>query len=248
MKLEGNSILITGGSSGIGFGFAEYFSKHNKVIICGKDKKKLDSAKKKIPSLITYACDLSKKEECEGLYNWINKNHKDVNILINNAGIQREIDIKKGVVAISVDEEIDVNLKSPIYLSLYFTPMLSAKPNSAIINISSGLAFIPLAAVPIYCATKAAIHSFTVSLRRQLKTTSIKVIEVIPPIVHDTNLKGKPIERNERSISTVELINEVITALREDKEEIPAGLSRNMIAASKNNFYGAFEDMNRFLK
>ncbi len=243
MKLENNTILITGGSVGIGFAFAEYFSKNNKVIICGRSISKLEAAKQKIPSLQIYQCDISKEEECDGLFELISKEHPDVNILINNAGIQRPINIlDKNTRKV---DEVDINFKGTIYLSMLFAEFISKKPNAAILNVSSGLAFVPSAMFPIYCATKAGIHSFTMSLRRQLKDKNVEVIEIIPPMVHDTFLKGQPIERNERSISTSELLEEVINGLKENKNEIAAGPAKYMMENSKKDLNSAFEQMNK---
>ncbi len=242
MRLENNTILITGGSVGIGFAFAKYFSKNNNVIICGRDLSRLEAAKKSVPSLNIYKCDISKKDECDELFNIISKEHPQVNVLINNAGIQKEIRILEGNVDI---DEVDINFKGTIYLSILFAKFIRNKPNAAIINISSGLAFVPSAIFPIYCATKAGIHSFTMSLRRQLQDKNVEVIEVIPPMVHDTFLKGKPIERNERSISTTELLEEVINGLKENKVEIPVGATKYMIENSKKDINSAFEQMNK---
>ena len=140
MKLENNTILITGGSTGIGFALAEYFATKNKVIVCSKNKINIENAKKRIPTLYSYVCDLSKKEEREKFVEWIVKNHSDLNILINNAGIQKKINIKEWQNSSDIEDEIDINLKAPIYLSLSLLPILITKENPAIINVSSGLA------------------------------------------------------------------------------------------------------------
>lgn len=210
-----------------------------------KNKTNIENAKKRIPSIHSYVCDLSKKEELEKFVEWIIKNHSDLNILINNAGIQKRINIKEWQDSIDIEDEIDINLKAPIYLSLKLLPILITKENPAIINISSGLAFIPSAMFPIYCATKAAIHSFTMSLRHQLRDTKIAVIELIPPMVHDTYLKGKYIERTWNSISTKELVEETVNELKKDKLEIQIGMAKNIIKNSKENIEKAFNDMNR---
>ena len=166
MKINGNTILITGGATGIGFALAQAFVREdNEVIICGRREQKLKEAKNKLPQIHTTVCDLSKGKEREALYNWLKSNFKDLNILVNNAGIQRMIDFKNGIYNLSEGEnEIDINLTAPIHLSAYFIPDLIRQKESAIINISSGLAFIPIASMPVYCATKAAMHSFSVSI------------------------------------------------------------------------------------
>lgn len=189
MKVKGNTILITGGATGIGFSLAEAFvNAGNEVIICGRRENKLKEAKDKLPQIHTKRCDLSKGEERKLLYDWVISNFKNINMLVNNAGIQRMIDLKKGTQdLLDGEDEIEVNLKAYIHLSAYFIPLFLKRKEAAIVNISSGLAFIPIAIMPVYCATKAAVHSFSLSLRHQLKNTPIKVFEIIPPTV-DTEL------------------------------------------------------------
>ena len=192
---NGNTILITGGATGIGFALAETLvNAGNKVIICGRRENKLKEAKHKLPQIQIKVCDVSKEKEREALFVWAKDNYPGLNVLINNAGIQRMVNLKKGTKELfNGENEIETNLVAPIYLSAYFIPWFLKKKEAAIINVSSGLGFVPIAAMPVYCATKAAIHSFTISLRHQLKDTSIKVFEIVPPAV-DTELgKGTDI-------------------------------------------------------
>ena len=188
MKTQSNTVLITGGATGIGFSLAEAFVKAgNEVVICGRREAKLIEAKSRLPQVHVTVCDLSKEDKRRSLYEWVSSNFNDVNMLVNNAGIQRMIDLKKGISELSAgDDEIEVNLKACVHLSVLFTPLFLKKEETAIINVSSGLCFVPIAVMPVYCATKAAIHSFTQSLRHQLRDTSIRVFEVIPPTVHRT--------------------------------------------------------------
>jgi uncharacterized oxidoreductase len=172
MKSSGNSVLITGGATGIGFALASAFSNlGNEVIVCGRREEKLRQAKERLPGISIRKCDISQRADVESLVSWVVSSHPDVNVLVNNAGIQRAIDLRKGVEDLTANEdEIMINLRSQVYLSAYFVPVFSKRPGeSAIINVSSGLAIVPLARFPVYCATKAAIHSFTVSLRHQLR-------------------------------------------------------------------------------
>ena len=192
MKITNNTILITGGATGIGFALAELFLKsNNKVMICGRRQEKLDAAKAKLPGLQIKRCDISKETDRKELYSWIEKNFGTLNVLVNNAGIQRQIDLRDPSAASALDPEIDINLKAQLQLSTHFIQHFSKQSEAAIVNVSSGLGFVPIAAFPVYCATKAALHSFSMSLRHQLRQTPIKVFEVIPPIVYDTELKGK---------------------------------------------------------
>ena len=185
MKMGSNTILITGGATGIGFALAQAFVKYdNKVLICGRRESKLEEAKSKLPGVVIHQCDLSDLEGRQSLYRWVKDNYKELNVLINNAGIQRSINLRKGMLELlSGEDEIQTNFTAPIQLSALFAPLLLEKKEAAIINVSSGLGFVPMAVLPVYCATKAGIHMFTVSLRQQLKSTSVKVFEVIPPAV-----------------------------------------------------------------
>jgi uncharacterized oxidoreductase len=246
MKIEGNTILITGGATGIGFALAEAFVKSNEVIICGRREDKLKDAKRKIPELNTIKCDISKELWREMLYKEVKSNFKDINILVNNAGIQRNVDFKKGIAdLLDEEDEISTNLIAPIYLTSYFIPDF-LKKESAIINVSSGLAFVPLTFMPIYCATKAALHSYSLSLRHQLKDTSVKVFELIPPMV-DTDLsKGRREERamKDRGIQPNLVVYETLEALEKDEYEITIGTSKNLRMADMNNFEQIFQGMN----
>jgi uncharacterized oxidoreductase len=247
MKTTGNTILITGGSTGIGFALASSFSNRgNEVIICARHEEKLHHAKEKLPNIEIRKCDVSKTEEADALVKWLTESYPEINMLVNNAGIQRGISLKNGVQeAAKWEEEIAINFSSQVYLSADFVPLFLNRA-SAILNVSSGLAFVPIARFPIYCATKAAIHSFTMSLRAQLKDTSIKVFEVIPPTVYDTELKGKPLEKTDWAVSSAEVAEAVIAGLEKDQYEIPAGSAANWLRASKSELDQAFENINRW--
>lgn len=193
MKLADNTILITGGGAGIGLAFAERFLKAgNRVIVCGRRERTLQEAKEKYPDLITRVCDLAVESERTALFEWVAANHPEVNVLVNNAGIQQRFSVLKADAKsdwAALSQEIATNIEAPFHLSMLFAPFLAAKEAAAIINVTSGLAFTPFAIAPIYSASKAALHSFTMSLRLQLSATSVEVIEVAPPAVN-TNLGG----------------------------------------------------------
>jgi uncharacterized oxidoreductase len=250
MKIQGNTVLITGGATGIGFALAESFvHAGNTVIICGRRKDKLKEAKKKLPQIYSRACDLSKEEERESLFDWAKENFKDLNILINNAGIQTMIDLKKGAPKPAKGQnEIETNLMAPISLSAYFIPLLLKRKEAAIMNVSSGLAFVPIAAMPVYCATKAAIHSFTVSLRYQLKGTSIKVFELVPPAV-DTELGKGTAEEAEpeyRGLPPAEIARAALSAMANDEYEIFVGEAKDLAMGARTNPERAFQNINRW--
>ncbi|MFL5728477.1 MAG: SDR family oxidoreductase [Cytophagaceae bacterium] len=191
MKLAGNTILVTGGASGIGWGLTERLLKAgSEVIICGRREDKLKEAQQKYPKLHIRVCDLSKDADRISLFQWASKEYPTLNVLINNAGIQRRVQLTDNQEPWSgFQQEIAINLEAPIHLSTLFIPHLATKKESYIINITSGLAFTPAAWVPVYSATKAALHSFSLTLRHQLSKTSIKVIEIAPPAVQ-TDLGG----------------------------------------------------------
>jgi uncharacterized oxidoreductase len=247
MKMKGNTILITGGATGIGFALAESFVKlGNEVIICGRRAEKLEAAKERLPALNVKQCDVSRENDRMALQAWVEENFKELNVLVNNAGIQRRVDFTKGAEDLAKKEdEIDVNFKAQVYLAALFVPMLSKKKQAAIVNISSGLGFVPLTIFPIYSATKAAIHSFTMSLRHQLRGTSIRVFEVIPPTVYDTELKGKPIEKAEWTVSSSEVAEAVVKGLEEDEYEIAIGPSKRWMSSTKSELDQAFSNINQ---
>ncbi|QDP39015.1 SDR family oxidoreductase [Radiobacillus deserti] len=192
MNKSGNTVLITGGASGIGFALAERFlNDQNEVIIIGRKEEKLKEAKNKHPQLHTKVCDVAKEEERLALFEWVTVHYPDMNILVNNAGIQQRVNLQKmNEDWEAYQKEIQINVEGPIHLSSLFLQHLVKQEQAAIINVSSGLALMPGVWVPIYSATKAAIHSFTVSLRIQLEKSNIDVYEILPPAVN-TDLGGQ---------------------------------------------------------
>lgn len=191
MKLSGNTILITGGASGIGLAFAEQFLKEgNDVIIVGRREEKLAEAKEKYPQLHTRICDVSKEKDRIQLHEWIIKEFPKINVLVNNAGIQQRINLLNAPNEWKFyQNELAINVEGPIHLSMLLLPHLMKQKEATILNITSGLAIQPGVWVPIYSATKAAMHSFTVTLRQQLENTNVEVVEVLPPAVN-TDLGG----------------------------------------------------------
>jgi len=250
MKIEGNTVLITGGGTGIGFALADALVKAgNEVIICGRRESVLKEAKQKLPQLHIKVCDISVERQRKALVSWISSNFKNFNMLINNAGIQRMIDFTSGESNRNTDEdEIDINLKAPVRLCKLFVPLLMKQKQAAIVNVSSGLGFCPIAVMPVYCATKAAMHSFTVSVRHQLRKTSVKVFEIIPPIV-DTDLdKGGCDERQqeERGIPPSEVAVAAMKGLAKDEYEIAVGEAEGLKMGALKNPDELFQHMNQW--
>ena len=248
MNISGNTILITGGATGIGLSMAEIFlNSGNDVIVCGRREDKLVEAKNKVRGVHTKVCDISVPENRVLLAEWVISTFESVNMMINNVGIQRMINFKKGTQELTeLHNEIAINFEAPVHLSALFIPHLSAQKQSAIANVSSGLAFVPLAFVPVYCATKAAIHSFSTSLRHQLKDTPIKVFEIIPPIV-DTDLdKGARARRGQkdRGISAAETAEAAVKAIENDDYEFAIGMAQGLKMGSRNNPEEIFKKMN----
>ena len=180
MQMKNNTILITGGTSGIGYEFARQLCEQNTVIITGRDQEKLDSAKKELQNVHAFRCDIAKAQDITALYGQVSRMFPQLNILINNAGIMKKINLQEERDLTNLTQEIETNLIGTIRMSTQFLPLLKQQKRAAIINVTSALAFVPLANSPVYCATKAALHSFTDSLRLQLKNTEVKVFEVAP--------------------------------------------------------------------
>ncbi len=183
MKLEGNTILITGGSSGIGLELAKEFqARGNTVIVTGRDQARLDAAQRRVPGLKVIRSDVGQTAAIEALHRELTTRFPDLNVLVNNAGVMRKTNLHHDPGSLEAfTAEIDINFTGPIRLTQLFLPDLKRRPYAAIVNVTSGLAFVPLPISPIYCATTAALHSFSLSLRAQLAKTNVKVFEIAPP-------------------------------------------------------------------
>jgi uncharacterized oxidoreductase len=239
MKLSNNKILITGGASGIGLGLTERFiNENNTVIICGRRESLLKEISGKYPSVITRVCDLSSAGEREELYKWISEKHSDLNVLVNNAGIQQWVNVIDNDFYRRSKEEIAVNIEAPIHLVSLFVKLGSL---DTIINVTSGLSFVPFVKVPVYSATKAFFHSFTLSLRQLLKEKNIEVIEMIPPALN-TDLGGKGLHDQAPPVS--QFIESVFEQLKQGKTAITFGFSEGMMKAGPDDLQKAFARMN----
>jgi uncharacterized oxidoreductase len=243
MQLSSNTVVVTGGASGIGLALAERFLKaSSRVIICGRREDKLRKAKEKHPEFYVRLCDVASEVDRVSFYNWVTGEFPAVNVLVNNAGIQWRFGVTDKQEWEQVRQELAINLEAPIHLSLLFIPHFQKQARPAIINITSGLAFAPIAITPIYCATKAALHSFTLSLRHQLSKTPIEVIEIIPPAV-DTDLGGPGLHTF--GVPVDEFADAAMKRLEKGDPEIPYGFAERSSRASRKELDDIFERMNQ---
>lgn len=239
MNISNNKILITGGATGIGFGLTKrFFEENNTVIICGRRESVLKEVTDQYPAVISRVCDVSVKEEREALYAWIAEKHPDTNVLINNAGIQQWMSIDDADFFTRAQDEIAVNIEAPIHLASLF---INLKSVNTIINVSSGLSFVPLTKTPVYSGTKAFLHSFTLSLRHLLKTKNIEVIELIPPALN-TDLGCKGLHDHAPPVS--DFINAVFEQLQQGRTTCTFGFSEAMANAGPDEQQKAFERLN----
>ena len=214
MNPTGNTILITGGGSGIGRGLAEAFHKQgNQVIISGRRQSVLDDTTQANPGMKSYTLDIEDDVDIESFAARVTENFPSLNVVINNAGIMSTEDYAVDPVDLSAAESIvGINLLGPIRLTAALLPTLRQQAHATIVTVSSGLAFMPLALTPTYCATKAAIHSWTQSLRYQLRNTHIEVLELVPPYVQ-TELNGPQQAADPRAMPLADYISETVSLL-----------------------------------
>jgi uncharacterized oxidoreductase len=216
MNLTGNTILITGGGSGIGRALAEAFhAKGNQVIIAGRRQTVLEETTKANPGMKSVVLDLEKAEAITDFAAQLKTDFPNLNVVIHNAGIMKPENILSGTLEVA-EATITTNLLAPIRLNAALLPLLM-QAQATIMTVSSGLAFLPLAATPTYCATKAAIHSYTQSLRHQLRDTAVQVLELIPPYVQ-TELMGAHQAHDPNAMPLEEYISEVMQILETSPE------------------------------
>jgi uncharacterized oxidoreductase len=244
MNLGGNTVLVTGGSNGIGFAIAKRFVvAGSRVIVCGRREELLWRAKEQCPQLETIVCDVGLENERIKLFEALRKGYPDLNILVNNAGIQnRPPHLWEDQDWKSHHQEIAINLEAPIHLSMLFLPHLLKQSKATILNISSGLAFSPIAMMSTYCATKAALHSFTLSLRHQLRDTSVGVVEIVPPAVN-TDLGGKGLHDFGAPVDS--FADSIMARIQKGELEVGFEFSEKVRRASRDELDQVFSQMNR---
>jgi uncharacterized oxidoreductase len=242
MKMTGNTILITGGTSGIGRALAETFAaRGNNVIIAGRRQQLLDDIAKQTKGITGISLDVADPASIERFIKDVKNRFPDLNVLVNNAGIARLEDYTAD--AIDLTEAlatVQTNLLSVMQLTAALLPSLKGKPNATIITTTSGLAFIPLPSTPTYCATKAFLHSWLESLRFQLRDSHVEILELAPPYVQ-TELGGPQQASDSRAMPLKAFIDEVMQILEQGKTEKGEILVQNVKPlrwAEKDGKYG----------
>lgn len=236
-----HTVLITGGGSGIGLAFAERFLKAGyTVVVCGRSEARLAEARAKVPGLHTHVADVSTPEERVALAEWATREFPDLDTVVNNAGMMVFPDFTRSPDFATWHAEIALNLEAPIHLTALFTPHLAKQADPAMMFVSSGLAFVPLAATPVYSATKAAIHSFALSMRHQLRSTPIRVVEIAPPHVQTDlgtgdNAAGMPLD---------EYADAAMAQVFEGKLEVTVGFAAHASQANRTEQATLFARVN----
>lgn len=192
MKLKNKTILITGGTSGIGLELAKQLMQHgNTVIVTGRDADRLEATRKSVPGIHVIQSDVSDPAAIKALHDTVVARFPALDVIVNNAGIMRNLDLNQARELTDVTREIEINLNGPIRMVQQFLPHLKSRRDSAVVNVSSGLAFVPFPAAPIYSAAKAAIHAYSKALRVQLEGTGVAMIELAPPGVETPLFRGE---------------------------------------------------------
>lgn len=236
MKLTQRTALITGGTSGIGLEMArQLLGRGNTVIVTGRDQAALDAAARTLPGIHTFRSDVSDPHAITALHEAVLPQFPALDTLINNAGIMRNIRLDGERSLEDVTREIEINLSGPVRMVQQFLPQLMSQPEALIVNVSSGLAFVPLPVAPVYCATKAAMHSYTQSLRVQLQGTRVTVVELAPPGVETPLFRGEFAEetRGQKAMKPGDLVRRAIAGIEAGQPEIRPGLANVLSAMSR---------------
>lgn len=237
MELKNNTILITGGTSGFGFEFASRLLElGNTVIITGRNVQKLEETKKKLPGIHIIQSDVSDPEAISDLFDRVMHQFPDLNILINNAGEMRKLDLRGSNDLNDLTREIRINLVGPIHMVQQFLGHLTRQKSSAILNVTSGIALMPFPVSPIYSASKAGLRSYTQTLREQVKKTGVKVFELVAPgsstPLNDQFRQDEGFDER-MLMAPGKIVEEAIQGLQKDRLEIYPGLAKVMRIMSR---------------
>jgi uncharacterized oxidoreductase len=251
MQLRQRTILITGGTSGIGFELArQLLERGNTVIVTGRDTQRVADARQRLQGLEGIASDVSDPVAISELYAEVTTRFPQLDVLVNNAGIMRNLDLTRPRPLADLTREIDVNLRGPMQMVQQFLPHLRTRGQSAIVNVSSGLAFVPLTISPVYSAAKAALHAYTRALRVQLADSGVQVFELAPPPV-ETRLMRAEFEaelKGSRGMTVELLARRAIAGIERDNDEIRPGLANMLKAMSRIAPEFIFRQMARMMK
>ena len=228
-------VLITGGGSGIGAGLAAAFhARGEQVIVAGRRRDKIEALAALHPGMASETVDVADADQVTALADRVAKRFPALDTVINNAGVQTLFSFTQAgpLDMAKLGAEVDINLKGLIHVTNAFLPLLKRQPAARLVNVGSGLGYVPLAAAPVYSATKAAVHSFTISLRRQLAVSPIKVIELIPPLV-ETDLHHDQPRKPPGMMRLDAFVEAAMAGLDAGREEIAIGLARFLRTASR---------------
>ncbi len=245
MNIQNRTVLITGGGSGIGYEVAKSLSAlGNRIIITGRNEDKLLKASQALKNVTAIRCDITKESDVINLVKRIKNEFSDLSILMNNAGVAHVHNLHEGSDTFGIaHEEIEINYLSPVRLTEHLLPVLKAQPTSAIINVTSIVVFAAGAVIPTYSASKAALHSYTQVLRNALANSSVKVFELMPPLVN-TDM-AKDIGGETRGIPSSEVSSQLLTAIQNDVYEIHVGTTADLYKVFLSSPEQAFKVLNQ---
>lgn len=235
MKLTGRTILITGGTSGIGLELAkQLIARRNTVLITGRDAGRLAATKSKMP-VHTYVCDAGNPSDIQRLQSTIAAEFPNLDTLINNAGVMRNLDLNAQHELTDVTRELEVNLCGPVQMVQAFLPGLKTRPDALIVNVSSGLAFVPFPLSPVYSAAKAGVHAYTRCLHAQLKRTNVRVVELAPPPTETPLFRGEFEKemKGQKGMDVQALVAKAISGIESGKRDIRPGVSNLLYILSR---------------
>jgi uncharacterized oxidoreductase len=250
MNLTGNTILITGGGTGIGRGLAEAFHKlGNQVVIAGRRQQALEETTKANPGMKAVRFDIEDRASIGAFAAQVATEFPALNVLVNNAGIMRPENLLAQQEDLAdAETTVATNLLGPIRLTAALLSHLRKQPRSTVVNVSSGLAFVPLALTPTYCATKAAIHSYSLSLRYQLKETTTEVLEIVPPYVQTNLMNGAEDPRAMPLAAFIAEVVEILSTQPQATEICVKNVERLYRASETGTFDQVFTGLNDAFK